>query len=192
MNYTYFSWKMLVGNCIFNDVPVPNAFITHSSKEKYKFVLSLSSGSTNSTDEMMQLSRWWKAIGIPRGSLSLRTYTLEVPTRTENTRNQKIKVYNQYSILNIKWVLFSTVHFHETDTPHDLTACPTTGSTRAGILMFLCTALRPAPGYECLAKNRWSTSIWKINKYWFTYWVNWSKNLRSKSFFKNWAIIHIF
>ena len=48
---------MLVGNCIFNDVPVPNAFITHSSKEKYKFVLSLSSGSTNSTDEMMQLSR---------------------------------------------------------------------------------------------------------------------------------------
>lgn len=147
MNYTYFSWKMLVGNCIFNHVPVPNAFMTHSSKEKYKFVLSLWSGSTNSTDEsdatfkMMKGNRdstWF--------SLSLSTYTLEVPTRTENTRNQKIKVYNQYSILNIKWILFSTVHFHETDTPHDLTACPTTSSTRAGILMFLCTALCPAPG----------------------------------------------
>lgn len=50
MNYTYFSWKMIVGNCIFNDVPVSNAFMTHSSK-KYEFVLSLWSGSTNSTDE---------------------------------------------------------------------------------------------------------------------------------------------
>ena len=95
--------------------------------------------------KVMQFSRSWKAIGIPHGSLSLRTYTLEVPTRTENTRNQKIKVYNQYSILNIKWILFSTVHFHETDTPHDLTASLTTSSTRAEILMFLSTALHTSP-----------------------------------------------
>ena len=90
MNYTYFSWKMLVGNCIFTDVPVPNAFITHSSKEKYKFVLSLSSGSTNSTDEMMQLSRWWKAIGIPRGSLSL-SQNIYLRSRNKDRKYKKSK-----------------------------------------------------------------------------------------------------
>lgn len=145
MNYTYFSWKMLVGNCIFNHVPVPNAFMTHSSKEKYKFVLSLCSGSTKSTDESDATFKVMKATGIPRGSLSQDIH-LRSPNKNRNTSNQKIEVYNQYSILNIKWLFFSTVHFHETDTPHDLTACPTTSSTRAGILMFLCTALCPAPG----------------------------------------------
>lgn len=84
---------------------------------------------------VMQLSRSWKATGIPRDSLSQNIH-LKSPNKDRNTRNQKRKVYNQYYILNIKWILFSTVHFHETDTPHDLTAWLTTSSTRAGILIF--------------------------------------------------------
>ena len=84
---------------------------------------------------VMQLSRSWKATGIPRGSLSQNIH-LKSPNKDRNIINQKIKVYSQYYILNIKWILFSTVHFHETDTPHDLTACLTTSSTRAGILIF--------------------------------------------------------